>query len=460
MVSTLLTFDAGTPGNTVVAGANGIASITTGTQKYIAGFHGAAAVQAGLSTNTVDSKFKVSLGLNGNHYGSIYLRNNTAHGSGTASVNFFQLTSTTNEVIAQLRVRPSNALSIRVAGAVEVRTGTAGEIPVGAWFRLDWQQAGTTFNWRIFLTPEGTTPDLSGSVTTTATNPSDSLILGADSSSAIIKDWSFDTVRANDGAAWFGPYAQQPITRRNFATDPAATANASAAGILTWAPRFYGTGATGTTTLQTGTGPVTGVSTFMRKTWGSTVDSPDVGFQHTTDAGAYPVTPGDTYTISSYVRTNALRKQASMRPRYLDASHVRQSALDPASTWVPLTQNAWTRISVTVTIPAGVAYIAPWSDADNFSDTLWVSGNTFDGTALLVEKVSTLGAYFDGSTSTGNGATYEWEGSVNNSTSVQRGTVTPSGPTVKVWNGTAEVDATVTLWNGTSEVAIGSLAIA
>lgn len=210
MVSTLQTFDAGTPGNTVVAGSNGINAITTGTQKYITGFHGAAAVQAGGSTNTVDSKFKVLLGLTGNHYGSIYLRNNTAHGSGTASCNFFQLTSTTNEVVVQLRVRPGNAFSIRVAGAVEVRTGTAGEIPVGAWFRLDWQQVGTTFNWRIFYSPEGTTPDLTGSVTTTATNPAESLILGADSSTAIIKDWSFDTVRANDGAAWFGPYSTPP----------------------------------------------------------------------------------------------------------------------------------------------------------------------------------------------------------------------------------------------------------
>lgn len=210
MTSTLLTFDAGTPGNTVVAGVNGINGITTGTQKYITGFHGAAAVQAGSPTNTVDSRFKVLLGLTGNHYGSIYLRNNTAHGSGSSSVNFFQLTSTTNEIIAQLRVRPSNAFSIRVAGAVEVRTGTAGDIPVGAWFRLDWQQTGTTFNWRIFYTPEGTTPDLSGSVTTTAANPAESLILGADSSAAIIKDWSFDTVRVNDGSVWFGPYSTPP----------------------------------------------------------------------------------------------------------------------------------------------------------------------------------------------------------------------------------------------------------
>lgn len=30
--------------------------------------------------------------------------------------------------------------------------------------------------------------------------------------------------------------------------------------------------------------------------------------------------------------------------------------------------------------------------------------------------------------------------------------VAPSGPTIKVWNGTAEVSATITIWNGTAEV--------
>lgn len=208
MVSTLVTFDGGTPGNTVVAGQNGIDSIAAGSQSYIAGFHGAAAVRAGSPSNTVDTRFRVALGLSGGHYGSIYLKNDTAHGSGSSSVNFFQIVSSSNEVMVWLRARPGNAFSIRTTGGVELRTGTAGELPVGAWFRLDWSFHVTTFDWRIFYTPEGTTPDLSGTVNTTATNqPADKLVLGADSSAAIPKDWSFDTVRFNDGASWYGPYS-------------------------------------------------------------------------------------------------------------------------------------------------------------------------------------------------------------------------------------------------------------
>lgn len=208
MVSTLVTFDGGTPGNAVVAGQNGIDSIAAGSQLYIPGFHGAAGVRAGSAANTVDTRFRVALGLTGGHYGSIYLKNDTAHGSGTASVNFLQIISTSSEIMVWLRARPGNALSIRTTGGVELRTGTAGEIPVGSWFRLDWSFHTTTFDWRIFYTPEGTVPDLSGTVTTTATaNPAEKLVLGADSSNAIIKDWSFDTVRLNDGATWYGPYS-------------------------------------------------------------------------------------------------------------------------------------------------------------------------------------------------------------------------------------------------------------
>lgn len=208
MVSTLVTFDGGTPGNAVVAGTNGIDSIAAGSQSYIAGFHGAAAVRAGSPTNTVDTRFRVALGLTGGHYGSIYLKNDTAHGSGSSSVNFFQIVSTSNEIMVWLRARPNNAFSIRTTGGVELRTGNAGELPVGSWFRLDWSYHVNTFDWRIFYNPEGTTPDLSGTVTANATaNPAEKLILGADSSSAIPKDWSFDTVRINDGAAWFEPYS-------------------------------------------------------------------------------------------------------------------------------------------------------------------------------------------------------------------------------------------------------------
>lgn len=212
MTDTLLTFDGGTPGQPVVAGTNGVATIMDGAPVYAIGQHGAASIRTGSPTNTVDTRFKVNLGLSGDHYGSIYLRNTTAHGSGSSFVNFFHIVSSTNAFLAQFRVAPSNGLSIRVNN-VEVRSPNLNEIPVDSWFRMDWQMVGTTLNWKIFYNSVDTVPNLSGSVTT-INGPATGLILGAQSSASIIKDWSWDTVRAsNSSGDWLAPYlATPPVT--------------------------------------------------------------------------------------------------------------------------------------------------------------------------------------------------------------------------------------------------------
>lgn len=206
MVATLTTFDAGTPGDTVVAGVNGIDAVMDGSQSYITGYHGAAAVRAGSAANTADNRFRVALGITGNHSGSAYMKNNTAHGSGSASVNFFHVVDNSNSFIVQFRCGPSNALAIRV-GASNVYSGAINTIPVGTWCRLDYQLSGTTFNWRWFSTdPDSSgTPDLSGSITAGAFTAT-KVILGAQSTTSLPKDWSFDTIRADDSGAWLGPY--------------------------------------------------------------------------------------------------------------------------------------------------------------------------------------------------------------------------------------------------------------
>lgn len=211
MVAILETFDAGVVGNTVVAGSNGIQNVMEGTQTYITGYQGAAAVRAGASANTVDTRFRVALGMTGDHSGSIYMRNNTAHGSGSASTNFFHIVDNSNSFICQFRCGPSNALAIRV-GASNVYSGAINTIPVASWCRLDYQLSGTTFNWRWFSTdPQGAsgTQDLSGTITGgafTATR----LILGCQSTTSMPKDWSFDTFRADSSGAWLGPYVPPP----------------------------------------------------------------------------------------------------------------------------------------------------------------------------------------------------------------------------------------------------------
>lgn len=214
MTDTLIEFDGGTPGNAVVAGANGIDTIQGGAPEFATGFHGAACVRCGSAANTTNTHFRVDLGgIAGDHFGSIYLINTTAHGSGSASVNFFQMVTALNEFIVQMRVKPSSQLSVRVSN-IEVWLGSLNDIPVNAWFRMDWQQSGTTFTFKIFLDPEAdsaSTPDITDSVTTSAV-VADGLIIGAVSTSSIPKDWSFDTIRATDTGTWFAPFNPPPAT--------------------------------------------------------------------------------------------------------------------------------------------------------------------------------------------------------------------------------------------------------
>lgn len=211
MVATLETFDAGTVGGAVTAGSNGIDSVMDGSQTYITGYHGAAAVRAGAAANTADTRFRTVLGMSGDHSGSAYMRNNTAHGSGSASVNFFHIVDTSNAFVVQFRAGPSNAFNIRV-GASNVYSGAINTIPVASWCRLDYQLSGTTFNWRWFSTnPDGAsgTQDLSGTLTAGAFTAA-KIIAGAQSTSSIPKDWSFDTFRADSAGGWLGPYTPPP----------------------------------------------------------------------------------------------------------------------------------------------------------------------------------------------------------------------------------------------------------
>lgn len=227
--------------------------------------------------------------------------------------------------------------------------------------------------------------------------------------------------------AWgYAPVTEQVEVRRNLASDPRAVVGQGlGARQLGWmTSRGFGTGGAGTYTLITGAvdGPL-GISTYLRKQWTTAATAvASSGFLHAS-IGAYPVTPGAVYTVSSYLRCNrtAVHK-AQVGFQWYDAAGAAIGApVYPAAAVTLPGATAWTRISATAQAPANAAYLAPLSDVTStISSTPWSVGNRLEGTALLVEKAPALGAYFDGATAPGvDGLTHEWLGTADRSPALE-----------------------------------------
>lgn len=213
MTDTLVNFDGGTIGANLSAGSNGIQAVPDAlAPTFVTGFHGAAAVRAGGAANTADCRFRVDLGVSGNHYGSIYMKYNTPHSSSGNFVNFWSLATSSNVLMMTLRAGSNRELNMRIGASTTVRTGASGDIPNNSLFRFDWRVNGTTFEWKLFYDPEAddaSTPNLSGSQTLDSGTPS-RLVLGCQSSTALTKDWSYDTLRATNTGSWFEPFNPPP----------------------------------------------------------------------------------------------------------------------------------------------------------------------------------------------------------------------------------------------------------
>lgn len=219
MTTQTLTFDSGTIGADVAAGSNGIQSVVdTPAPKFQAGFHGAAQIVAGGSSNTTDCRCRCDLGVSGDQFNSIYLKYNTAHTSSGNFLIFLSLCNSSNSIQISFRVGSAGEFNIRTGTSTVVRTGSSGEIPTNSEFRLDWQITGTTCNWWLYKTnPEAlkaTTADLSG----TFTFPSSTIsraILGPNSSTALTKHFSYDTLRTDTAARLeaFNPAAAGPTLK-------------------------------------------------------------------------------------------------------------------------------------------------------------------------------------------------------------------------------------------------------
>lgn len=159
------------------------------------------------------------------------------------------------------------------------------------------------------------------------------------------------------------------------------------------------------------------------------------------NGGMFNTAPGRTYTLSMYVRTNSttVGDWAAYVEFYSDFDTWGWKGSAQSSTF-KTTAGAWSRISVTFTMPAGAYGFIPYLNAWNagVGDVVFLD-------AVLLEESPTMGTYFDGDT---NG--YEWDGEPHESTSSSEVVPLPSGTPIQpnnhtrleVHNGTAWVNIT------------------
>lgn len=212
MTETLRLFDGGVAGNDIVAGVDGIHSIPDSKiPKYIAGYHPATGIRAGDAANTTNARFRTEVGIAGDHYGQIYMKYNTAHGSSGNYLIFLSWANSSNTIIASLRVGFNREFNIRVGASTVVRTGSANEIPLNAWFRLDYHVKPSTTDifYELYDDPDavfgtGLQPIIQGSIDVDSSSAT-RLILGPNSSNSMIKDFSYDTLRFTS-VNYFDPY--------------------------------------------------------------------------------------------------------------------------------------------------------------------------------------------------------------------------------------------------------------
>lgn len=237
--------------------------------------------------------------------------------------------------------------------------------------------------------------------------------------------------------AWLGSQNASPSmsrssdgsTRINYATNPQTPANgplntSQAAGYIGWMGRWFGNGSSGTEARVTGDSSAPGLLTsYLRKTWSTVSATQDVGWTHIlSGTSGMPVAPGDVVTFSTYVRPSVTPTTLQSQNRLIVTAYDSAGAVAVqsayAGTSVNLAAGQWSRMSVTVTVPAGVAFLGN-AYTQVYLDGM-TAGSTLDGTGLLVERSSTLGDYFDGSTVMPTAGKYRfWSGDSDNSASTE-----------------------------------------
>lgn len=149
--------------------------------------------------------------------------------------------------------------------------------------------------------------------------------------------------------------------------------------------------------------------------------------------GSIAVTPGQTVTMSIYVRCSIAQTVLCLAVGLDSNGNGTNSAAGPNVTLVP---NTWTRISSTFT-PDGSTTVARLDIRAGTSGRIaWHAGDTLDIADCMIENGSVLHPYFDGDTNQSGLYYYEWLQGVNSSVSQQVEVTTLAVP----WNGLISVD--------------------
>lgn len=181
------------------------------------------------------------------------------------------------------------------------------------------------------------------------------------------------------------------------------------------APWAVDAGQPGTPSVVTTGGPLD------RGWWQFVTSGPDSGSPFFLEyspsgTGAIPVTAGETYALSAYVRQDSADEASpSMRiaGAYYDAAGAATTSL--AADTLSTVEGEFVRISREFTVPAGSAFFKPVVSFSGSESR--PAGTVYYSVGVMIEDE--LGAYFNGSTPDTASTLYEWQGTADLSASAQ-----------------------------------------
>jgi hypothetical protein len=223
-----------------------------------------------------------------------------------------------------------------------------------------------------------------------------------------------EVMLSNNGRQFDPSYLSPTTTRTNLVKNPIPSTTAAVSPQETWQMLNRGTGGAGTTTL-TANGAVDTVTTAA-----STVVY-SFGVTGGTTAARIPVTAGVTYAFSMYV-TSSVSDTRRLAATFYDTGG---SSLGDVGVGVAQTLLAGveTQLIGTYTAPAGAVSVRMYG-GNTTGSVIRPLGSTMTWRRAMVEQASSVGTYFDGSTSRTPNTQNAWSGTAQASSSTQ--TIYPS----------------------------------